>query len=162
MVTQVEIARRLNLDVSSVNKILNRRQGPVFRKETVKKVFRLARELGYDFAKLKHTHRRRYERRDVTIAAEIAFVSKDGTIHDQGIATIRDISESGARLTDLAMPLGTMPTEPFTISLRPMVRPLERVEFNGHIVRLRMNGQTTLGVEFDRVDSAAVKKLRKL
>lgn len=47
--TQVEIARRCNLDVSSVNKILNRVDGPVFRKETVQKVFRIAREVGYDF-----------------------------------------------------------------------------------------------------------------
>ena len=35
MVTQVEIAHRVGLDVSSVNKILNRRSGPVFRKETI-------------------------------------------------------------------------------------------------------------------------------
>ena len=39
MVTQSEIARQLGLDVSSVNKILNRRNGPVFRNETVKRVF---------------------------------------------------------------------------------------------------------------------------
>ncbi len=36
MVTQVEIARRVGLDVSSVNKILNRRTGPVFRKATIR------------------------------------------------------------------------------------------------------------------------------
>ena len=38
--TQVEIARRVGLDVSSVNKILNRRPGPVFKKSTVDKVFK--------------------------------------------------------------------------------------------------------------------------
>ena len=32
--TQVEIARRAGLDVSSVNKILNRRRGPVFKQAT--------------------------------------------------------------------------------------------------------------------------------
>ena len=67
MVTQVEIARRIGLDVSSVNKILNKRQGPVFRKETVKKVFKLARQLGYDFGRLKYQHRRRHTRKPVSM-----------------------------------------------------------------------------------------------
>ena len=47
MVTQVEIARIAGLDVSSVNKILNRVNGPVFKKETVARVFRIAKKLGY-------------------------------------------------------------------------------------------------------------------
>jgi transcriptional regulator with XRE-family HTH domain len=57
-VTQLEIARRVGLDVSSVNKILNRRPGPVFKKDTIKQVFKVARELGYDFTRLKYHHKR--------------------------------------------------------------------------------------------------------
>jgi len=49
MVTQTEIAKAVGLDVSSVNKILNRCRGPVFRKETIRSVFKTAREMGYDF-----------------------------------------------------------------------------------------------------------------
>lgn len=48
-VTQCEIAERVGLDVSSVNKILNRVDGPVFKLKTKELVFRVARELGYDF-----------------------------------------------------------------------------------------------------------------
>ncbi len=48
MVTQVEVARRVGLDVSSVNKILNRCVGPVFRKETIRLVFKTAKEMGYN------------------------------------------------------------------------------------------------------------------
>jgi DNA-binding LacI/PurR family transcriptional regulator len=48
-VTQKDISKRLGLDVSSVNKILNRRKGPVFRKETIKAVFEVAGQMGYDF-----------------------------------------------------------------------------------------------------------------
>ena len=62
-VTQLEIARRVGLDVSSVNKILNRRAGPVFRKDTIKQVFKVARELGYDFSRLKYHHKRGSVRR---------------------------------------------------------------------------------------------------
>jgi len=49
MVTQVQIAKRLGIDVSSVNKILNRMPGPVFRKETIQLVFKTAAKMGYRF-----------------------------------------------------------------------------------------------------------------
>lgn len=56
MVTQVEIARRVGLDVSSVNKILNQAAGPVFRKETIERVFRVAKRLGYNLNRVsKHS-----------------------------------------------------------------------------------------------------------
>lgn len=50
MVTQWEVARACGLDVSSVNKILNRRVGPVFRKTTVRLVFKVAKQMGYRFS----------------------------------------------------------------------------------------------------------------
>src|SRR6185295_20277173 len=71
MVTQVEIARRVGLDVSSVNKILNKRAGPVFRKETIRKVFRVAKDLGYDFGRLKYAHRRRFPRKELSLGVEL-------------------------------------------------------------------------------------------
>ena len=162
MVTQVEIARRLSLDVSSVNKILNRRQGPVFRKETVKKVFKAAHDLGYDFNKLKYVHRRRFPRREVSIAAEIAVIAKDGSVYDNGVATIKDISQCGAKVSDVALPQGSLPVEAFTITLRPMAEPLEALEIPGRIVRLYTNGSTSFGIDFQKLDSAAAKKLKRL
>lgn len=45
--TQVKIAEEAGIDVSSVNKILNRDPRSVFKKETVAKVFEIARDLGY-------------------------------------------------------------------------------------------------------------------
>ena len=162
MVTQGEIARRLGLDVSSVNKILNKRAGPVFRKETIRKVFRTARELGYDFGRLKYTHRRKFERREVAIGAEITILGKDGTVYDQGVATIRDISLGGARVADLATPLGSFPTEPFSVTLRPMQKPFDDLELSGHIVRLNMNGAVTYGLEFSRLDPAAARRLKRV
>jgi transcriptional regulator with XRE-family HTH domain len=162
MVTQVEIARRLGLDVSSVNKILNRRQGPVFKRDTIKRVFKFAREMGYDFNKLKYTHRRRHPRREVAIATEVYLYAKDGTLYDQGIATLRDLSLCGARISDVALPLNTLPTEPFSITLKPMVRPLEDVEIPGKIVRLHMNGAASFGIDFGKLDPAVMRRLKKL
>ena len=162
MVTQVAIAKRLGLDVSSVNKILNRRQGPVFRKETIKRVFRTAQDLGYDFNKLKYVHRRRFPRREVSIAAELAVYGQDGTLFDQGVATIRDISQCGAKVADVALPQGSLPVEPFTITLKPMVEPLETVEIPGRIVRLYADGQASFGIDFQKLDGPAARKLKKL
>jgi DNA-binding LacI/PurR family transcriptional regulator len=45
--TQVDIAAALGIDTSSVNKILNKVRGSVFRPETIKRVFAKAKELGY-------------------------------------------------------------------------------------------------------------------
>jgi c-di-GMP-binding flagellar brake protein YcgR len=162
MVTQGEIARRLGLDVSSVNKILNKRPGPVFRKDTIKKVFKTARELGYDFGKLKYTHRRQFERREVAIGAEVTIIAKGGTVYDTGVATIRDISLGGARVADLTTPLGTLPTEPFTLTIKPMQKPLDEMELSGRIVRLHMNGAITYGVEFSKMDAASARKLKRV
>jgi transcriptional regulator with XRE-family HTH domain len=50
-VTQVEIAERVGLDVSSVNKILNGSVGPKFRQETIARVLKMAAKLKYDFTR---------------------------------------------------------------------------------------------------------------
>lgn len=162
MVTQVEIARRVGLDVSSVNKILNRRPGPVFRKDTIKKVFKVARELGYDFGRLKYQHRRRHPRREVALGAELSIYGKDGRLYDQGVATIRDISLCGARISDVTLPLGSIPVEPFTIGLRPMQKPVDDLELQGHIVRIHANGAVSFGVQFAGIDSVSERKLRRI
>ena len=162
MITQVEIARRVGLDVSSVNKILNKRQGPVFRKETIRKVFKIARDLGYDFGRLKYAHRRRFPRKELSVGVEIYVYHKDGSLYDQGVATIRDISLGGARISDVTLPTGALPVTPFTVGIRPMQKPVDDIEIQGQIVRLHINGTTIFGVQFGKLDGAMEKKLRRI
>lgn len=162
MVTQVEIARRVGLDVSSVNKILNKRQGPVFRKETIRKVFKIAKDLGYDFGRLKYAHRRRHARKELSLGVELYVYQKDGSLYDQGVATVRDISLGGARICDVALPTGALPITPFTVGLRPMQKPVDDIEIQGHIVRLNVNGAASFGVQFGKMDVAVEKKLRRI
>ncbi len=161
MITQVEIARRIGIDVSSVNKILNRRQGPVFRKETIRKVFKIARQMGYDFGRLKYQHRRRAPRREVSIGAEFTIYHKDGSLYDQGMATIRDISCCGARVSDVTLPLGSLPVEPFSVGLRPMQKPVDDIEIPGRIVRIHPNDTVCFGIDFTKLDAAVQGKLRR-
>ena len=162
MVTQVEIARRIGIDVSSVNKILNRRQGPVFRRETVQKVFRIARQMGYDFGRLKFQHRRRHPRRETSIGAELAIYHRDGSLYDQGMATIRDISMCGARVSDVALPLGSLPVGPFSVGLRPMQKPVDDVEIPGRIVRIHPNATVSYGIDFLKLTTDLQGKLRRI
>ena len=162
MVTQVEIARRVGLDVSSVNKILNKRQGPVFRKETIRKVFKIAKDLGYDFGRLKYAHRRRFPRKELSLGVELYVYHKDGSLYDQGVATVRDISLGGARICDVALPTGAIPVSPFTVGIRPMQKPVDDIEIQGHIVRLNVNGATSFGVQFAKLDLSTERKLRRI
>lgn len=62
--TQADVARLIGVDVSTVNKILNRKSGPKFRKSTVHSVFKAARQIGYDYATRARKGRLERERSD--------------------------------------------------------------------------------------------------
>lgn len=49
--TQADVARLIGVDVSTVNKILNRKPGPKFRKSTIHNVYKAARAVGYDVSR---------------------------------------------------------------------------------------------------------------
>jgi transcriptional regulator with XRE-family HTH domain len=164
-VTQLEIARRVGLDVSSVNKILNRRPGPVFKKDTIKQVFKVARELGYDFTRLKYHHKRAQQRRPIAIPLELSIYNSDGTLFDKGAAVIKDVSLSGALLTAVVLPQQSIPLRPHTIGIRMLDGALKGVEIMARPIRLAHAGQNmgmNLAVEFLRTEEAKLKKLRKV
>jgi transcriptional regulator with XRE-family HTH domain len=164
-VTQLEIARRVNLDVSSVNKILNRRPGPVFKKETIKQVFKVARELGYDFGRLKYHHRRGATRKAVPIPLELSIYNSDGTLFDKGAAIIKDVSLSGALLTAVVLPQQSIPLRPHTIGIRMLDGVLKGVEIMARPIRLAHSGQglgMNLAVEFLRTEEVKLRKLKKI
>lgn len=163
MVTQVEIARRCGLDVSSVNKILNRKPGPVFRKETVRKVFKIARDLGYDFGRLKHSHKRVHARRDVALPLELTIYTADGTLFDRGTAVVKNISLSGALLSALVLPRQSFPLVPHTIGIRLLEGPLKDVEILSRPVRFAPRAEgLDLAVEFLRTEDSKLRALRKI
>ncbi len=147
--TQVEIARRTGLDVSSVNKILNRRAGPVFKRATVDKVFRVAKQVGYSLDRLKRSHGRAHERRKADFPATLSLYGKDGSRFDQGTCSVSDIAACGASLENVELPKGKLPVEPFTIRLEMTGKGKELVEVRGRVVRLRHDGKSLrLGIAF--------------
>ncbi|MBV8879619.1 MAG: PilZ domain-containing protein [Planctomycetaceae bacterium] len=147
MVTQVELARTLGLDVSTVNKILNRRPGLRFRKETVRQVFQMAKSMGFDFNRIKHPHRRRHARATSHVPSEVLIYSRAGTLIEQGAAIIRDMSPGGALLSDVQLPSASLPIHPFLVGLRAKP-PTLTSEVRGRVVRLETGSKVTLGIEF--------------
>ncbi len=149
--TQVEIARQVGLDVSSVNKILNRRSGPVFKQATVEKVFRVAKRLGFRFDRLKRTHSRSHERREVHVSAKLSLYGADGSLFDRGTCLVSDIAVCGASLVDVELPKGRLPVDPFTVLLE-MTGKKKTLEIRGRVVRLRHDGKSLrLGIAFQTV-----------
>jgi transcriptional regulator with XRE-family HTH domain len=162
-VTQLDIAKQVGLDVSSVNKILNRRPGPVFKRETIKQVFKVARTLGYDFGKLKYHHRRGSPRREVMIPLELSIYNADGSLWDKGAAIVKDVSLSGALLTAVVMPQQSIPLRPHTIGITMLDGALKGVEILSRPVRLAQGGEgMNLAVEFLRTEEVKLRKLKKI
>jgi transcriptional regulator with XRE-family HTH domain len=164
MVTQAQIARRAGLDVSSVNKILNRRSGPVFRKDTIRKVFKLAKDLGYDLGKLKFQHRRLHPRKSADLRLELSIYLEDGTLLDRGQAVMRDVSLAGALLSGILLTRSRgIPLEPHSIGIRLQDGPLKDLEIRSRPVRfLHRAGTIHLAVAFDRIEAADLRRLRKI
>jgi len=163
MVTQKQIAQRVGLDVSSVNKILNRRKGPIFKKETIRKVFKVARELGYDFDRLKFQHRRHSPRKALAVPIELSIYLSEGQLFDRGSAVLSDVSLAGALLTGIVLPQHSIPLEPHTIGLRVLDGPLKDFEIVGRPVRFTREGDAiNLGIEFLKTQDVKLAQLRKI
>ena len=161
--SQVEIARRVGLDVSSVNKILNRRPGAVFKQATVEKVFRVAQRLGYNFERIKRAHRRSHERRPANLPGQLALFGADGSCFDEGTCLVSDIAICGASLEEVNLPKGKLPVDPFTITLRMSGKKRELVEVRGRVVRLRHDGKSLrLGIAFHDVGPGFEAKIASL
>ena len=91
-ITQGDIARRMNIDQGSVSRILNRDTRDSFSDETVKRVFKISREMGYLHPALLTTNRRLSGRRRTAIKARLRIVIGTNTVFDEGTCEIAEIS----------------------------------------------------------------------
>lgn len=131
--TQRDIARRLDLDVSTVNKILRNARGPTFSRETVRRVRQMAERLGYDRGRLRHQHRRDHHRRVGKEHVVVNVYHPDGLLVDQGKATLVEISRSGARLDHVRLPTRSLPLGGFDIGIE--IRDGLQGELRGRLAR---------------------------
>lgn len=164
LVTQSEIARQVGLDVSSVCKILNSRNHSRFGRQTIQRVFKVARRLKYDFHRLKHVHQRRHHRVSVDLVAELlVYLRKDGTLYDRGHCSICDLSLVGACISGVALPRRALPLESYSFIIRPKCKEMKDVEIRAFCVRsFFRDGLACVGVEFEKGTPSITQKLQKM
>jgi hypothetical protein len=155
--TQLDIAVRCGIDVSSVNKILRRTPGPKFHEKTVREVFRTARELGYNLERLKFAHHRKHSRQAVNRPVQMTIYRPDGSVFSSGQATMREVSLSGAVLKEVVLSKQVIPIAPHTIGLVFEIGPAERLEVRGFPVRFFQDGES-LGLSVQFANAEGVRK----
>jgi transcriptional regulator with XRE-family HTH domain len=163
LVRQADIAEKLNLDVSTVNKILRNPRLAKFNKETVHLVLKTAKEMGYEINRIvKYTHHRKAPRVQVHIPAEIRIIKRDGTFYDKGVAVIKEISVVGAKIADIDIPKKSFPLERFDVLLRPKTGEFKGCLLKGEFTRIIRTDKLSFGLTFTDVDQIALEKIERM
>ncbi|MFC1582068.1 hypothetical protein ACFL4W_00885 [Planctomycetota bacterium] len=150
-VSQAQIAAELNLDRTTVNKILNGKHNKIIKKETVEAVLAKAREMGYDFSRLRRYYSRGSERIPVDMKARITIRLLTGEAYDMGSARILNLSLSGTLLSDFNLSRGSLPLKPFEIVINCEEEDLDGIQLLSEPVRIDINGSLDIGVRFKPV-----------
>jgi hypothetical protein len=116
-------------------------------------VFQAAERAAEFFDHLR-AHYRETRRASVEIGADVRLIMDDGQIYDQGTAVIRNISPSGALLSDVHLPKDSYPVTAFKLEIRMKGGEYEGIGIQARPVRFehKKNG---LGVKFEEIFVAA-------
>jgi transcriptional regulator with XRE-family HTH domain len=166
--TQEDIAKRLGIDRTTVSKVLNNAPGTYVGERTRVRIFDLARKLGYNFSRLRHTHRRNADRRIVQIPATIQIVLWDGSVYASGEATVVNLSADGAMLADVELKPPSIPIKPCYMTLsftledlgehaKGRKTPGTKLSLRADIVRLRMVRFVEIAVKFVEIAEDAIR-----
>ncbi len=163
MTTQTDIAVKAGVHRSTVSRVLNRVPDHRASQETVIKILRAAKKLGYDPKNLRRNpERRSSERKDVSVKAEIEIVLKSGKVFAEGEAVIRNLSFAGALLGDVMTTTGHLPMEPFYARLTIEDKSGDKVGFRADFVRIQSSGNLEFGIQFDRLSRPARDALNEI
>jgi transcriptional regulator with XRE-family HTH domain len=110
-VTQVDIARLCGIDQGSVSRILNKDTRCLYARETVERVFTIARENGYLHPSLVTPDRRRGERKEIPCSVSFRIVGAQGNVLSEGTAEIDNVSISGMLLKSIRSSSNVLPLE---------------------------------------------------
>ncbi len=158
-VNHEEIAERLGLARSTVTKILNQLPYNRASSDTIQKVFQTARELGYDFSRLRNIHRRRGARKNVNIRAKLHIGLREGGTFDTGTARIRNLNNFGALLTDIETAKMAFPLVPFDLIVEILDPPLHGIEMECQVVRLVSKRSVEVGVNFLKLKASCESRI---
>lgn len=78
----------------------------------------------------------RSPRQELRVPSEISIHWDDGAAFDHGVATLCNLSATGAYINRLSLTYGHLPLGPVRVCLRPRSEHLRGKELHGHIVRV--------------------------
>jgi len=160
-VTQEDIARLCKIDQGSVSRILNEDTRDSFAEDTVKKVFKVAREIGYLHPSLLTSNRRESGRRKAGVKGRVAVVIGTSTVYDEGSVDIDEISLSGMLLRNFHTRKRTLPMDRFKFDVEIDDGRLKGLKCRCKVVRFSENeDEFALAVKFDSLDENAKERLK--
>jgi transcriptional regulator with XRE-family HTH domain len=163
MATQTDIAMKAGVHRSTVSKVLNRVPNHRVSQETVIKILRAAKKLGYEPKNLrKDPERRKCERTNLNLKVEIAIVLKTGRVYTEGEATMKNLSVAGALLSNVMTTTGNLPLEPFFARLTIRDGAGGPISFRADFVRIQSGGNLEFGIQFDRLPRNARDELTRI
>lgn len=159
-VTQEDIARACKIDQGSVSRILNKDTRDSFADDTVRKVFKVARELGYLHPALVTTNRRESVRKKAELNGKVRIIIGTNTVYDEGTVDIDEISMSGMLLRGFRTKKATLPMDRFKLDVEVNSAKLKGFRCRCKLVRFSDNeDEFALAVKFDSVDEESREKL---
>ncbi len=160
-VTQEDIARLCKIDQGSVSRILNEDTRDSFAEDTVRKVFKAAREIGYLHPSLLTSNRRESSRRKAGVKGRVAVVIGTNTVYDEGTVDIDEISLSGMLLRNFHTRKRALPTDRFKFDVEIDDGRLKGLKCRCKVVRFSENeDEFALAVRFDSLDENAKERLK--
>jgi transcriptional regulator with XRE-family HTH domain len=160
-VTQEDIARACKIDQGSVSRILNEDTRDSFAEETIQKVFKVARELGYLHPSLITSNRRESNRRKAELTGKVQVLIGTNTVYDEGDIDIDEISMSGMLLRNFRTRKRSLPMDRFKFNVEVTEGRLRGFKCRCKLVRFSDNeDEFALAVKFDSLDEDAKDKLK--
>ena len=160
-VTQEDIAKACKIDQGSVSRILNEDTRDSFAEETIQKVFKVARELGYLHPSLITSNRRESNRRKAELTGKVQILIGTNTIFDEGDIDIDEISMSGMLLRNFRTKKRSLPMDRFKFNVDITEGRLKGFKCRCKLVRFSDNeDEFALAVKFDSLDEDAKDKLK--
>ena len=104
-----------------------------------------------EYADRLRAHYRETRRTTVAIPCSLEVVLDDGEIYDFGSAQLSNISPSGAFVTQVKLPGGSLPTESFKLRLVLNGDPYAGIGIEASPVRVTTQGGFGLGIRFDEI-----------
>lgn len=117
--------------------------------EENKPIFRAAARSKEFFDHLQ-AHYRECKRKQVDLDAEVRLILQDGSVYSQGSAKVKDVSPSGALLSNLELDKEGYPVGNFSIEMKMRSGSYEGIGFRCKPVRF-VSEENGVGVQFQEV-----------